>query len=163
MAHHITPSAPRLRGDLIIRRQQTPDGVMVVIKEPRSGEFYRLREVEDFILRQLDGTTSLEEVRRRVESHFGGALADNSIPLFVCSARGGLLGPTRATRGKSTHGRLVGPYLRMSLFDPTRLFDWLPPGALTLHAVVRRARRHHDLPGPGDARRQLGRIHAGCS
>lgn len=41
-----------------------------VAKEPDSGRFFRIGEAEYFIAQQLDGSTSLEEVRRLTETHF---------------------------------------------------------------------------------------------
>ena len=129
-----TPSPPRLRNDLIVRRQQTPRGVFVVVKDPASGDFYRFGEVEDFILQQLDGVTPLEEIRRRAESRFGAPLPDGALEIFVQKLdKNRLLETDRAPRRDRGHsgGRVRGNllYLRLPVFDPTRLFDWLLPRA----------------------------------
>ena len=50
---------PSLRGDLIISRQELPDGVVYVVKDPTIGRFLRFKEPEYFIAQQLDGATSL--------------------------------------------------------------------------------------------------------
>ena len=129
-----TPSPPRLRNDLIVRRQQTPRGVFVVVKDPASGDFYRFGEAEDFILQQLDGVTPLEEIRRRAESRFGAPLPDGALEIFVQKLdKNRLLETDRAPRRDRGHsgGRVRGNllYLRLPVFDPTRLFDWLLPRA----------------------------------
>ncbi|TMQ47848.1 MAG: HlyD family efflux transporter periplasmic adaptor subunit [Candidatus Eisenbacteria bacterium] len=129
-----TPSPPRLRNDLIVRRQQTPRGVFVVVKDPASGDFYRFGEVEDFILQQLDGVAPLEEIRRRAESRFGAPLPDGALEIFVQKLdKNRLLETDRAPRRDRGHsgGRVRGNllYLRLPVFDPTRLFDWLLPRA----------------------------------
>ena len=144
-----TPSPPRLRNDLIVRRQQTPRGVFVVVKDPASGDFYRFGEAEDFILQQLDGVTPLEEIRRRAESRFGAPLPDGALEIFVQKLdKNRLLETDRAPRRDRGHsgGRVRGNllYLRLPVFDPTRLFDWLLPRArffftrrfMTFSAVV---------------------------
>ena len=144
-----TPSPPRLRNDLIVRRQQTPRGVFVVVKDPASGDFYRFGEVEDFILQQLDGGAPLEEIRRRAESRFGAPLPDGALEIFVQKLdKNRLLETDRAPRRDRGHsgGRVRGNllYLRLPVFDPTRLFDWLLPRArffftrrfMTFSAVV---------------------------
>ena len=144
-----TPSPPRLRNDLIVRRQQTPRGVFVVVKDPASGDFYRFGEVEDFILQQLDGVAPLEEIRRRAESRFGAPLPDGALEIFVQKLdKNRLLETDRAPRRDRGHsgGRVRGNllYLRLPVFDPTRLFDWLLPRArffftrrfMTFSAVV---------------------------
>ena len=61
----------KLRSDLVFSGQSVPEGRAFVVKDPASGRFFRFREAEDFILRQLDGTTSLDLVRQRVEERFG--------------------------------------------------------------------------------------------
>ena len=129
-----TPSPPRLRNDLIVRRQQTPRGVFVVVKDPASGDFYRFGEVEDFILQQLDGVAPLEEIRRRAESRFGAPRPDGALEIFVQKLdKNRLLETDRAPRRDRGHsgGRVRGNllYLRLPVFDPTRLFDWLLPRA----------------------------------
>jgi len=138
-----------LRNDLIVRRQQTPRGVFVVVKDPASGDFYRFGEVEDFILHQLDGVAPLEEIRRRAESRFGAPLPDGALEIFVQKLdKNRLLETDRAPRRDRGHsgGRVRGNllYLRLPVFDPTRLFDWLLPRArffftrrfMTFSAVV---------------------------
>ena len=127
-----THSPPRLRTDLILRRQHTPRGVFVVVKDPASDDFYRFGEVEDFILQQLDGVTPLEEIRRRAESRFGASLPDGVLELFVQKLDKNRLletdrAPKRDRAGSSRRLRGNLLYLRLPLLDPTRLFDWLLP------------------------------------
>jgi len=85
-----------LRNDLIVRRQQTPRGVFVVVKDPASGDFYRFGEAEDFILQQLDGVTPLEEIRRRAESRFGAPLPDGALACWRPTVPLGGIAATRA-------------------------------------------------------------------
>jgi putative peptide zinc metalloprotease protein len=124
-------SPPRLRGDLIVRRQATPAGVFAIVKEPTQAQFYRFGEVEDFIMQQLDGATELEVVRLRAESRFGAALSEQTLAQFVQKlGRKGLLELEGAARKPSVGRRLIRGnvlYLRLPLFDPARLFDRLEP------------------------------------
>ena len=53
---------PRLRPDLEIKSQPATDGPVYVLKDPVSGEFYRLREAEYFVARQFDGETDRKSV-----------------------------------------------------------------------------------------------------
>ena len=98
-----------------------------MVKDPVSGGFYRLRETERFIAEQLDGVTPLEEVRRRTEQKFGGALAPDTLRWFVQRLdQGGLLerdDPARVPKA-APRGRIRGSllYLRFALFDPDRVF-----------------------------------------
>jgi len=70
----MTAAPPRLRRDLTVSRQGTGSGTVLVVKDPVSGRFFRLREAEGFIAEQFDGTTPLEEIRRRTERKFGASM-----------------------------------------------------------------------------------------
>ena len=48
---------PGLRRDLLQRAEAGPKGSAQILKDPASGEFFRLAEVEAFITQQLDGHT----------------------------------------------------------------------------------------------------------
>ena len=65
----------RLRSDLIVSRQELPEGEVFVVKDPAVGRFVRLKAPEHFIARQFDGATPLEEIRRRGEEKFGASLS----------------------------------------------------------------------------------------
>jgi putative peptide zinc metalloprotease protein len=45
---------PKLRGDLVISQQETKEGTGFVVKDPANGRFFRLKEIEHFIARQLN-------------------------------------------------------------------------------------------------------------
>ena len=116
---------PRLRTDLIFSRNDTGDG-KVVVKDPVSGEFFRLGAAELFIAQQLDGATELEEVRRRVSERFGAPLTENTLTAFIqnLGARGLLERPGRhRRRPKRIRGTLL--HLRVPLLNPTWLLDRL--------------------------------------
>jgi multidrug resistance efflux pump len=141
----MTTEAPKLRSDLVISRH---DGV-VVVKDPVTGQFFRLREIEHFIASQLDGATALEEIRARTAQKFGVAPAPQAAEGFVATLGGhGLLEitgagpaapapPVRRLRGDPLH-------LRLSAFDPDALLDRLvgkvrlgfTPGFVALSAAL---------------------------
>ena len=74
---------PRLRRDLVISQQ---DGA-VVLKDPRTGRFFRFGEVEHFVLSQLDGVSTLAEVRERAGARFGEPPAPEVLEGFVDGLR----------------------------------------------------------------------------
>lgn len=124
------PIPPRLRPELAHSRQDTPEGVIHIVKEPYSGNFYRLREAEWFIARQLDGLTTAEEICARVEKRFGATLTFEALDAFVKNLdHGCLLDTPRAARKAKPQGRIVGGllYARIRLFNPKRVFDFLVP------------------------------------
>jgi len=125
---------PKLRADLIISRQETVGAVAWVVKDPVVGRFVRFKEPEYFIAQQLDGTTSPDEIRKRVEAHFGSLLSADALKQFVRKLQ--TLGLTdhpgltpcpvkveqRATR---VRGNVFA--LRLKVFDPDRFLGALAP------------------------------------
>ncbi len=106
-------SAPKLRTDLIVQERQTPDGRFFVVKEPASGNFFRIREAEHFIAQQLDGETPIE-VAFITSLKAAGLLHGDAAP------------PTQPA-GRRWRLRGNPLYLRFKLFDPDRLFTRLGP------------------------------------
>jgi putative peptide zinc metalloprotease protein len=123
----------KLRTDLVVSPQDGPEGLSFVIKDLVAERFFRFKEIEHFIARQFDGTTSPEMVRRRVEERFGVGLSPENLLQFIERLRrlglvtegeaAALSPPARKRR------RVAGDlfYLRARLFDPDRLFDFLLP------------------------------------
>lgn len=119
---------PKLRSDLVVSRQETSAGTFFVVKEPRTGQFFRLKEVEHYITQQLDGSTPLDVIRQRVQEKFAAPLEPDTLKQFIKSLRQmGLLetGETDSGHLSERRGLVRGSlfYLRFKLFDPDRLFD----------------------------------------
>jgi putative peptide zinc metalloprotease protein len=123
----VSASPPRLRRDLTVSYQQTAGATVCVLKDPVSGKFFRLGELEQFIAEQLDGETPLEVVRQRTEARFGAALPTPTLADFVKHLDKAHLLEVEGSRRKRRRGRIRGSplYLRVSLFDPNGLFDRL--------------------------------------
>ncbi len=126
----MAPAKPKLRSDLIINRQVAAGGTSFVVKDPATGRFFRCRDTEHFVARQLDGSTPLEVVRRRAEEKFGATLAQDALSQFIKTLdRYGLLETDGAEAGHlaGQHGRVRGSLLllRLKAFDPDRLFNRL--------------------------------------
>jgi len=124
--------AIKLRDDLIVSRQGGLEGTVFVIKDPVAERFFRFKEIEHFIAQQLDGATSAETVRQRVQERFGNSPSPENLEQFINRLRGlGLVTTEKAgTPSPSLRRRRMGGdlfYLRYRLFDPDRLFDWLCP------------------------------------
>lgn len=79
----MTPSLPKLRSDLDRRQQPGADGSTLIIKDPVSGEFYRMGAAEGFIAEQLDGETPLDAIQGRVEEKFGAKLTAEALAGFI--------------------------------------------------------------------------------
>jgi multidrug resistance efflux pump len=123
---------PALRADLVVSRQETPEGPCIVLKDPSSRRFFRLGEREYFIARQLDGRTPPELVSERLASEYGEAVSREELDQFVRQLeRTGLLeretapGPPKGPGRSRVGGSIL--YLRLKAFDPDRLFDRILP------------------------------------
>lgn len=62
--------AIRKRADLVAQRQRYEGEVYWVVKDPVGLNYFRFQEEEFFILNQLDGQSSLDEIKARFEAEF---------------------------------------------------------------------------------------------
>ncbi|HEY3225786.1 MAG TPA: HlyD family efflux transporter periplasmic adaptor subunit, partial [Planctomycetota bacterium] len=113
---------PKLRTDLVINRQETPEGPRFVVKDPRKGSFFRLREEEYDILRRLDGATPVDAVAADVGRE------PSELASFVeeLGRRDLLESATPRTANERRpifRGTIL--WLRLGAFDPDRLLDRL--------------------------------------
>ena len=76
-------SHPKFRNDLIISRQEFDKTAYYVIKDPVTQKFFRIKEFEYFITRNLDGTTSHREVIERFEGQFDVQLPPDTLDKFL--------------------------------------------------------------------------------
>lgn len=123
---------PKLRDDLITSRQETPEGGIFVIKDSATRRFFRFRETEHLITRQLDGSTPLELVQQKLERDFDLIVEVETLQQFVGQLRRlGLLETDQpaSVERPAFHRRVASSplYLRLKAFDPDRLFDRLLP------------------------------------
>jgi len=73
----------KFRDDLIISQQEFEKTTYYVIKDPITHKFFRIKELEYFITRQLDGKTSPEEVVKSFQEHFHIQLPLETLEKFV--------------------------------------------------------------------------------
>jgi multidrug resistance efflux pump len=126
----LSPRFPKLRDDLIISQLSAAAGAAFVIKDPANGQFFRFKEPEHFIARQLDGATPPEVVCQRVEEEFGATLGPEALTDFVKTLDHNRLLETaevKAKRRDRRHRRIRGNvfYVMFQVCDPDRLLDRL--------------------------------------
>src|SRR6266516_3748520 len=120
----------KLRSDLVFSHQSGPEGQSFVVKDPATGRFFRFRELEGFLIQQLDGTTSLEVLRTRIQEKLDADLPLPALEQFVTKLRGLSLLETDAVRPlleAKPRRRIQGNpfYLRWRAIDPDRFLNHL--------------------------------------
>ncbi len=166
------PSPPQLRSDLTLSHQRADGNARCVVKDPRSGKFFRFGELEQFIAEQLDGETPLEVVRQRTEARFEAQLPAEGLAAFVKKlAKSGLLEgqDDPDDRSARSHRRMRGSllYLRFRVLDPDQLFNRLvhrvrfcfTPQFLVLSAALIVFATWLTLIGWSDIRADLSRLY----
>jgi len=122
----------KLRDDLVVSRQRTTAGaICFVVKDPANRRFFRLKEAEYEIVRQLDGPTSLDAIRATISERLGAPLSPETLERFLqrLNQLGLLETEGQAGSGHRQSRKVRGSllYLRLMAFDPdallTRLVD----------------------------------------
>ena len=75
---------PVRRPDLIVR--PVDDEGQHVVKDPRTGGYFKLGPQESFLFEHLDGRHGADEVRRAFSRRFNEPLADEDVKQFVTLA-----------------------------------------------------------------------------
>lgn len=111
---------PNRRPDLILRRAGEK-GDHIVVKDPRSGEYFSLGPQESFLLLGLDARRSSQALRAAFEKRFGESLSEEELEEFIDVARSSnFLATQQAPAPKaSTGGDAAVPAARCSVVaDP---------------------------------------------
>ena len=135
------PAYPRLRTDLI-SVPSVADGVTVyTVKDPITGRYFRLREPEFWLIKQLDGETSSHQVAERFRQQFNLSIGPEAVEQFIAAleklyfledgrsevevARA----VKEAKHQQSLAARLL--FIKLKAFDPSvlieRIFAWYKP------------------------------------
>ena len=135
---------PRIRGDLVYSPQETRDGRITVIKDPRTMRYFRVREPEEWLIRRLDGAASSAQLADEFRVCFGYELPVEQIDRFIGkldelyfleTARADYETSRTARRefdrGKSLLTRALR--LRLVSFDPSGTLDTLVQWYRPLH------------------------------
>jgi putative peptide zinc metalloprotease protein len=94
------PPLPRIREGLTI---QAVSQTEFVVKRSDRREYFSVGPQEAFLLQQLDGTKTREQVRRAFEEHFSEPLSDSDLQEFVDAVRP--MGLFRSSPKTGTSGR----------------------------------------------------------
>jgi multidrug resistance efflux pump len=134
---------PARRPELMLR-PLGEDGQHVV-KDPATGAYYNLGEVESFLLTQLDGRQTTADICAAFAARFGEEFSGEDLDEFLklalsqgflqAAAAPAAAGPATAAPAAAPAANSLSAkravqsllYWRRSVFDPDRLFNWLVP------------------------------------
>jgi multidrug efflux pump subunit AcrA (membrane-fusion protein) len=130
-------TVPPLAADVVLRQIGTDE---YVVKQRRTGSYFRVGPVEHFLFGQLDGQATREDVRKAYEQQFSEPLSDGDLSEFLAMAgQQGLLQGTAAAANSASaidddeddeFGSTRGQswlYFRVRLFDPSAILDAIEP------------------------------------
>jgi putative peptide zinc metalloprotease protein len=123
---------PKFRDDLIVSQQEFEGTTHYVIKDPVTRKFFRIKEFECFICRNLDGKTSPEQIAKSFEDHFHIRLPQETLDKFIRRIESlGFLEGDRTERElarlqyqrRTFLGKIL--FLKLKGFDPDRFLNRL--------------------------------------
>jgi putative peptide zinc metalloprotease protein len=128
-------SFPKLRSDLVASPMDIDGEAVVVVKDPITGRFFKLRDPEYWLISQLDGARSPEQVAEQFREKFNLNITADNVRDFI-----GLLEAnffledsrseqeiSRASKQAGQTGSLFGRllFIRLKAFAPGRLLNRL--------------------------------------
>lgn len=118
--------AARFRRDLILSPQEQRGVPCFVVKDPRTHRFFRFGVTEEFILRHLDGTQTLEGIRAKATAQLGADLTAETVERFI--GRLERLGLLEGAEERALPAvRQTALHLRLKVCNPDRFLAWLLP------------------------------------
>lgn len=139
---------PKLREDLISTRQEISEGVFYVIKDPRAGRFFRVREPEFWLISQFNGANTYEKIALAFVEKFNMQLPDGAVDSFARKLDELFFLETERAEhevmrsvyragdreNRSIFSRML--FVKLSAHDPTRFLDWILRWYRPLHGPV---------------------------
>lgn len=139
-----TATLPKLRSDAVVQRLTDED---FVVKLPAERQYFSVGAGEAFLLKQLDGTATIDSLLAAFEKEFREEISSADIDDFVdiANARKLLESATSEPQVVTSSKKIVDEtdddddesvtpgkrqsllMYRIPLFDPDRLFSWLEP------------------------------------
>ncbi|MBU0984825.1 MAG: hypothetical protein KKA42_13200, partial [candidate division Zixibacteria bacterium] len=129
------PGYAKLRADLVSSPSEIDGQTVYTVKDPVLGAYFRLREPEFWLVRQLDGETSPEDVARRFREKFNFNIDAAAVEQFIgvmdklvfldnSRSEQSLNRASYGSRKKdSTAGRFL--FVKIRGFNPGRVLEFL--------------------------------------
>lgn len=132
----------KLRADLIVQPQFYEGMTHYVVKDPIALKYFRFKQEEYFLLEQLDGNTSLQDVKRKFERkyrpqtiaiddlmRFTSQLHEAGLILIDTSEQAKVLVQRRRKNKWKKFTQFFANilFIKIPLVDPERLLNWMYP------------------------------------
>lgn len=134
--HKLTmPEYRFFRPDIVVSQQEFEGEKFYILKDPLTRKFFRVKEPEYFIIRNLDGKTTLPKICQKLEAQYQLRVDPQILEEFVGqllsfgflvsdeSERESTRMVYQAQRPKSLFQRII--FLKLKAFDPNLLLDRL--------------------------------------
>ena len=129
---NLMPQLPQFRPDIIVSQQEIEGQTYYVLKDPHTRKFFRVKGPEYFIIQNLDGQSTPQQVSERFQTQFNLSLKPETVEKFVSQleAFGFLVSkPNREAERlahqtkapKSIFQRII--FLKLKAFDPNEFLD----------------------------------------
>lgn len=129
---------PRLRDDLVVSEQETGGEKFVVLKDPITRRYFRVREPEYFILRQFNGENDFATISHKFREKFEFDISAEDIAKFAAKIESLYFFEGSRAEYETSAGRYKGGekkslfsrilFIKLNAFNPDRLLNaMLPP------------------------------------
>ncbi len=121
-----------LRSDIVMEPVEEEGTLYYVIKDPRANRFFRIKPLEHYLVSQFDGTTPLEEIRKRASEEKKVLISQEVLARFAAKfceigllvSNEGEIPTSPSVRSGSAASILTWKF---PLANPERLVGWLYP------------------------------------
>jgi putative peptide zinc metalloprotease protein len=130
----MSDALPKLRDDLRVSKQETPEQVYYVVSDPITGKYIRLREPEYVILQSLDGNTSAEQISAVLKTENEVEIPSEAIEKFVVrfddmlfleTGKGEYALSQASKSATAVQAKKSVLFIKLKAFDPEQLLEWL--------------------------------------
>lgn len=128
---------PKLRDDLVVSEQEADGQKYVILKDPITFRYFRMREPEYYLIRQFDGVADCETIARRFRGKFNLNVSAEAVEKFAERVdelyffEGGKAeyeissGRYLSRTKKSLFSSIL--FIKLTAFNPDRLLNFLMP------------------------------------
>ena len=126
---------PKLRDDLVTVRQETDGAVFIVLKDPITQRYFRLREPEYWLISQFNGVNDLETIAAGFQEKFNLKVSPQAVGQFAAKIDSLYFFDNSKAEYEVSSGRYLGErrrsllsrllFVKLRAFSPDRLLNFM--------------------------------------